>query len=82
MKKMLSINLFCLLQLVISVSAALAKGPADKITIFGPGLSEPIEITDAQILERIDLAEYHSSRFSPQLASGPANNSYTEKFYI
>lgn len=52
MKKMLYTNLFCLLLLVSSMSTALAKGPADKITISGPGLSEPIEITDARILEK------------------------------
>ena len=35
-------------------SVALAKEPADKILISGPGLSEPIEITDPQILAQFN----------------------------
>jgi hypothetical protein len=39
--------------LALAIPAA-AKGPVDMITIVGPGIDEPIEITDMKILWRFD----------------------------
>lgn len=44
-----------LLLVVLGLAApAVAKGPVDKITVVGPDLVEPIEITDPKILDRFD----------------------------
>ena len=51
MKQVIHISLLCLLVLLCSASAAFAKGPAEKISISGPGLAAPIEITDPQLLQ-------------------------------
>lgn len=40
-----------LLFLLLSVSVAQAKAIPDKITVTGPGLTNPLEITDPEILE-------------------------------
>ncbi len=47
----------CLLLLVgvlASAAAVLAKGEPDKVTITGPGVAAPLEITDAGLLGRFD----------------------------
>lgn len=44
-----SAYLFLLVPLILA-SPAFAKGPVDKITITGPGLTDTIEITDPKIL--------------------------------
>ena len=46
--------LFLLLVLLSLTIPVLAKGPAARITIEGPYLAEPIEITDPDILDRFD----------------------------
>ena len=46
--------LFLLLALPAPVAPATAKGPVDQITVAGPGLNEPVEITDPAILNRFD----------------------------
>ncbi|HEX6385876.1 MAG TPA: hypothetical protein VF177_14495 [Anaerolineae bacterium] len=46
--------LFLLLALPALAVPAAAKGPVDQITIAGPGLNGPIEITDPAILSRFD----------------------------
>ena len=51
MKQVIHISLLCLLVLLCSASAAFAKGPAEKISISGPGLTAPIEITDPELLQ-------------------------------
>jgi len=51
MKQVINISLLCLLVLLSSASTAFAKGPADRISISGPGLTAPIEITDPELLQ-------------------------------
>jgi hypothetical protein len=51
MKQVIYISLLCMLVLLSSASTAFAKGSADRISISGPGLTAPIEITDPGILE-------------------------------
>lgn len=41
----------CFLVLVVPASRAIAKGPADSITITGSGLGGPIQITDTRALD-------------------------------
>ncbi len=45
------ILIFGLMALLVPAGVALAKGPADKITIQGPGLASPIEVLDPQALQ-------------------------------
>lgn len=55
--KRITLYLLCLCMLVtvlISVISVYAKGPANMITIAGPELEEPLEITDQDILNRFD----------------------------
>lgn len=57
-------TLRCMLSLMIVLtivglaadSRAEAKGPVDKVTISGPGLEEPIEITDTKTTEFLSMA--------------------------
>jgi hypothetical protein len=51
MKKAIRVILLWVLLPASTIPTASAKGPADKITISGPSWGEPVEITDAQILE-------------------------------
>jgi hypothetical protein len=53
MKMRLWLGLFvtAFLALWTPVQVARAKGPADKITVQGPGLTGPVEITDPQALD-------------------------------
>ena len=51
MKRWLCCMVFLTLALLIPVPGARAKGPPSKITITGPGIATPIEITDPTILE-------------------------------
>lgn len=51
MKQVIYVPLLCMLVLLSSAPTAFAKGPADRISISGPGLIVPIEITDPEILE-------------------------------
>jgi len=43
---------------------ASAKGPADKITITGPGLDEEIEITDPDVAEALSMAIIEDFRYT------------------
>lgn len=55
MKIMLRLSIcFLLLILFISIPLAFAKGSPDKITITGPGLASPIEITNPEILNQFN----------------------------
>ncbi len=55
MKIMLRLSIsFLLLILFIFVPLAFAKGSPDKITITGPGLAAPIEITNPEILSQFN----------------------------
>lgn len=51
MKFLLSVALF----LLLLPTQAFAKGPTSKITISGPGLQAPIEITDPNILRQFSV---------------------------
>ena len=51
MKKTLCLVVLGILSIIPTI-VALAKEPADKISISGPGLTKPIEITDPQILQQ------------------------------
>jgi hypothetical protein len=51
-KRVFCITIICVLTIFSWRFIAFAKGPADKITISGPGLVEPVEMTDPQSLER------------------------------
>lgn len=51
MRKKMFIALLVLLLTLSAIQPALAKGPAAKITVTGPGLSGPVEITETEILE-------------------------------
>ena len=44
---------FLLLALFVLIPPVMAKGPVDKITIEGPGLKKPIEITDPDTMSRL-----------------------------
>jgi hypothetical protein len=52
MKRVTHFTVLCLVLWLIPISLAVAKGSADKISISGPGLAKPIEITDQQILQQ------------------------------
>lgn len=53
MKRTIRYSLLLLALLTLTLPAT-AKGPVDMITITGPGIDEPIEITDPEILSRFD----------------------------
>jgi hypothetical protein len=50
--------LILFLLLLWPAGLALAKGPAAKVTITGPNLSEEIEVTDSTALEALSLAQF------------------------
>jgi hypothetical protein len=54
MKRISFLTLFLVLTSLILVPLAFAKGSPDKITIWGPALAEPIEITDPKVLKWFD----------------------------
>ena len=84
MRKAIYVILVWVLLLVSTSFTALAKGPADKITISGPGLSEPIEITDAQILEQFSpWSETFFDKGRGTLADPPeVESTYQVRFYL
>lgn len=47
--------------LLIPYTVALAKGPPDKVTITGPGLKAPVEITDAETLQAFSFFQFEDS---------------------
>lgn len=63
-------TLLILLLSIVPATLTFAKGPADLITISGPGLTKPIEITDRTILKQYSPwgdAFFDSSRgFAPE----------------
>lgn len=62
----------------------MAKGPVDKITIEGPGLAVPFEITDSEILSRFDPWGGQFIGTGGPLAGPPpyAKEPYLVKFYL
>lgn len=55
MNKWIRFTVLCVFLCLSSTSIASAKGPAaDKITVSGPGLTDPIEITDPQTLQKFN----------------------------
>lgn len=43
--------------LLLPLSGVLAKGPFARITVDGPGLTGPVDITDADVLSMLGMAE-------------------------
>jgi hypothetical protein len=84
MRKAIYVILLWVLLLGPTSFTAFAKGPADKITISGPGLSEPIEITDAQILEKFSpWSEAFFDKARGILKEPPkVENTYQVIFYL
>jgi hypothetical protein len=72
------------LTVLVMVTPVLAKGPVDKITIEGPGLASPIEITDSEILSRFDPWGGQFIGTGGPLAGPPPNvkEPYLVKFYL
>ncbi len=59
MFRRLSVVMVILLALVTPPDLALAKGPPDRVTIAGPGLAEPITITDPEVLEAFSFYQFN-----------------------
>ena len=78
------LHLFLFLALLLLVTPVLAKGPVDKITIKGPDLAKPIEITDPDILSRFDPWGGQFIGTGGPLAGPPPNikEPYLVKFYL
>lgn len=76
--------LLLLLALLFLATPALAKGPVDKITIEGPGLKKPIELTDPEILSRFDPWGGQFIGTGGPLVGPPPNikEPYLVKFYL
>lgn len=76
--------LLLLLALLALVTPAMAKGPVDKITVEGPELTKPIEITDSEILSRFDPWGGQFIGTGGPLAGPPSNikEPYLVKFYL
>ena len=45
---------------ILGTSSVLAKGPPDKVTIEGPGLKAPIEVTDSKLLMAFSLFHFEN----------------------
>ena len=54
MNKLISLTVLCTFFALSAIFVAFAKGSTDKITVSGPGLTTPIEITDPQILQQFN----------------------------
>lgn len=76
--------LFLLVVFIVLVTPVMAKGPVDKITIEGPDLAKPIEITDPDILSRFDPWAGQFIGTGGPLAGPPSNikEPYLVKFYL
>lgn len=76
--------LLLLLVLLVLATPVMAKGPVDKITIEGPSLAEPIEITDPDILSRFDPWGGQFIGTGGPLAGPPPHikEPYLVKFYL
>lgn len=55
MRRAILISALGILLFFISTTIAVAKGPPDKITISGSGLTRPIEITDQHTLQQLNI---------------------------
>jgi len=69
---------------VISASPAFAKGPVDKISIAGPGLATPIEITNPELLRGLDpwAAMFVDWGRGPKAEPPSAGKHYEVFFYL
>ena len=69
---------------LIAGSVAFAKGPFDKITLAGPGLADPIEITDPRSLEPINIWTRSFVDWGRDLVAEPppVERTYTVAFYL
>jgi hypothetical protein len=57
LRRLFGLILSALALLVVVKDPALAKGPADKVTVNGPGLKREIAITDAQDLQALSMGQ-------------------------
>jgi hypothetical protein len=57
LRRLFALTLGALALLVVVKDPALAGGPADKVTVNGPGLKREIEITDAQDLQALSVGQ-------------------------
>lgn len=70
-----------LLALLALPPAALAKGPPDMVTIEGPGLEEPITITDPETLEAFAFYQFEDMEARMEAPAAPGEG-YTITRYI
>ena len=81
MKQMNRVAVILLLLLSwLAVRPALAKGPTGKITISGPELARPVEITDPEILN--DFSPWSDSFFDGQQDPGNAPRPLTQPYGV
>lgn len=64
LRQLFVLILGALVLLVVIRDPSLAKGPADKVTINGPGLKREIEITDAQALQALSTGQFEDFKSS------------------
>jgi hypothetical protein len=84
MKRCIVVLVLTFLAFLFVSPVAFAKGPADKITISGPGLAMPIEITDRATLNRFSpWSDEFFDLNTGTLAEEPETNSlYEVQFYL
>lgn len=82
--KIISRFLLLSLVLLVLITPVMAKGPVDKITIEGPDLTKPIEITSPDILSRFDPWMGQFIGTGGPLVGPPSNikEPYLVKFYL
>jgi hypothetical protein len=67
-----SFLIFMVFLLALSVEIALAKGPPDRVTIEGPRLDTPIEISDVNVLMAFSFFQFEDVNKQIEEPSGPA----------
>jgi hypothetical protein len=84
MKRLIVVLILTFLAFLFVSPAAFAKGAADKISISGPGLAKPIEITDRATLNRFTpWSDEFFDLYTGTLAEEPETDSlYEVQFYF
>ena len=84
MKRMLFLTLFITLTSLLLVPLAFAKGSPDKITIWSPSLTKPIEITDPETLKEFDpwSGQFLDRSLSPIVEEPQIEQTYYVFFYF
>lgn len=67
------------LAMLALASPTVAKGPADQITVRGPGLEAPVEIVDPQILEQFSP---WTGQFLGEVVAEPATTSISQPYDV